>query len=300
MTKLCDTKNVKQVLITGNNSYIGNYFEKWVKKLSAKYVIDKISLRKDDWKEISFSGYDVVLHVAGIAHVNANPEMESLYYEVNRDKTIEVAKKAKKDGVEQFIFISSIIVFGESNINNMNVAVTKNTSPNPIGFYGNSKLEAEYGIIPLQDDGFNVVIIRPPMIYGKDSKGNFPKLVKLAKNTPIFPSIVNKRSMLYIDNLCKFIQLMIDNEEYGIFHPQNKEYVNTTDMVKLIATTHGKVIWTTKIFNPMIRLLRKKVNVVSKIFGTFIYDKEMSNYKEEYCVSNFEQSIREIEGRDRS
>src|SRR5699024_9295461 len=172
---------------------------------------------------------------------------EDLYYRVNRDLTIELAEKAKKENVAQFIFLSSIIVYGE-NIDNDGV-INKDTIPKPSNFYGNSKLQAEEGITPLQDDTFNVAIIRPPMIYGKGSKGNYPKLAKLARISPIFPNIENKRSMLHIDNLSEFLKLMIDNEESGLFFPQNKEYVQTSHLVKTIAEVYGKKIWLVKLFN---------------------------------------------------
>jgi len=280
----------KNILITARNSYIGNSFAAWA-LTNPNYAINFISCRTDEWKRTSFANFDVILHVAGIAHVDARSDLESMYYKVNRDLTIELAKKAKEDGVKQFIFLSSMIVFGESNSKNLNIVVTKNTLPNPSGFYGKSKLQAEQGILPLQNDHFKVVIIRPPMIYGKGSKGNFPRLVNLAKKTPIFPKVDNTRSMLYIDNLCEFIRLMIDHEESGIFHPQNKEYVNTTSLVCEIRKALGKRIVVTNLFNPAIKLLGKKVNAVNKLFGTFIYEKEMSEYKEDYCVVGWEESI---------
>src|SRR5699024_6694971 len=208
---------MKKVLITGVNSYVGNSLEEWLLKEPDNYSVDKISLRDDKWKERDLSGYDVIVHVAGIAHVSRDPKMEELYYKVNRDLTIETATKAKEEGVKQFIFLSSIIVYGE-NIGNDGV-ITKDTIPQPSNFYGNSKLQAEQGINPLNDENFNVVTIRPPMIYGKGSKGNYPKLAKAAQKLPIFPDIDNQRSMLHIDNLSEFIKLMIDNEERRLFYP---------------------------------------------------------------------------------
>src|SRR5699024_7629467 len=179
--------------------------------------------------------------VAGIAHNSSNPKLEDKYYQVNRDLTIEVAKKAKEDGAKQFIFMSSIIVYGTKN-----EFIDSNTKPEPDNFYGDSKLQAEEGILPLQDNSFNVAIIRPPMIYGKNSKGNYPLLSKFAQKSPIFPDYPNKRSMLHIDNLCEFLKLMIENEESGTFHPQNKELVQTSEMVQLIAEQHNHKIWFTK------------------------------------------------------
>lgn len=288
MIESCD--QVKKILITAKNSYIGNSFAAWIADKQS-YSIDFISCRTDDWKQSSFADYDVILHVAGIAHTEAKSDQESLYYKVNRDLTIDLATKAKAEGVKQFIFMSSMIVFGESNADNQNKIVTRHTLPNPSGFYGNSKLQAEQGIIPLQKDNFNVVIIRPPMIYGSESKGNFPKLANLAKKIPIFPKIDNNRSMLYIDNLSEFIRLMIENEEHGYFHPQNEEYMNTTELVLTIGRINGKRIAVTSMFNPVLRQLSKRLNVVNKLFGTFVYDRNLSLYKDDYWVYSLEDSI---------
>lgn len=280
---------MKKVLITGINSYVGNSLEKWLLKEPENYSIDKISLRDNKWKERDFSIYDVVVHVAGIAHVSRDPKMEELYYKVNRDLTINTAKKAKAEGVKQFIFLSSIIVYGE-NINH-NGLITKDTIPQPSNFYGNSKLQAEKGIEPLNDSDFNVVTIRPPMIYGKGSKGNYPKLAKAARMLPIFPDIDNQRSMLHIDNLSEFIKLMIDNEESGLFFPQNKEYVKTSEMVKVISEVHEKPIKLTKLFNPVLHLMRDRVGIVNKVFGNLVYERSISRYQDDYTIRNFKTTI---------
>ncbi len=231
---------MKKILITGANSYIGTSFEKYVSQWPDKYIVDTVDMIDGTWKQKDFSKYDVVFHVAGIAHVSPNPKLKELYYKVNRDIAIETAKKAKLEGIKQFIFMSSIIVYGDSGKIGEKKIITKETVPNPTNFYGKSKLQAEEGIRALADDNFKVVILRPPMIYGKGSKGNYSKLAKAALILPIFPDIGNERSMLHIDNLCEFIRLMIKNEESGIFFPQNAEYVQTSEMVRLIAEVHGK------------------------------------------------------------
>jgi len=287
---------VKKILITGINSYVGNSLTKWLENDPERYLVDRISLRDDGWKEKDFSIYDVIVHVAGIAHVSRDPKMEEIYYKVNRDLTIETAKKAKSEGVKQFIFLSSIIVYGE-NISNKGI-ITKDTIPEPSNFYGNSKLQAEKGIEPLCDSDFHVAILRPPMIYGKNSKGNYPKLAKAAQKLPIFPDMDNQRSMLHIDNLSEFIKLIIDNQEDGLFFPQNQEYVNTSEMVKMIAKVHGKKIKLTKIFNPILNLMRNKVGIINKVFGNLVYEQNMSDYKGNYRVRNFEKSIELTERSD--
>lgn len=292
---------MKSILITGKNSYIGTSVENWLNKEADidkerhRYQIDTIDMEDGSWQEKDFSTYDVVFHVAGIAHVSTDPKLKDLYYKVNTDLTIKTAMKAKAEGVKQFIFMSSMIVYGDSK-SGKNV-IDRNTVPKPRNFYGNSKLQAEIGINKIADDDFKIVILRPPTIYGNGSKGNYPILSKLARKSPIFPNIDNKRSMLHIDNLCEFIKLMIDNEESGLFFPQNKEYVKTSDMVKTISEVHGKKIILTKIFNPILRLMFK-VSIVNKVFGNLVYDKSLSEYgKADYYIRGFRESIELTERR---
>lgn len=292
---------MKKILITGANSYIGTSFEKWLKQWPKEYKVDTVDMLDGTWIEKEFSSYDVVFHVAGIAHVSADPKVEDLYYKVNCDLTIETAKKAKIEGVNQFIFMSSIIVYGDSSHCNRRRVIDKNTVPQPSNFYGNSKLQAEKGIMPLMDDKFKVAVLRPPMIYGKGSKGNYQKLAKMAQKLPLFPDVDNQRSMLHIDNLCEFIRLVIVNEESGIFFPQNREYVKTAEMVKLIAEAHGKKIILTKVFNPALMAMGNFVGAVNKAFGNLVYEKNMSEYTENYRVGDLRESVMmtEVERREK-
>lgn len=276
---------MKNILITGANSYIGTSLEKWLTKHSDRYHVDTIDMKDAAWKEHDFSSYDVVFHVAGIAHVSADPKMKDLYYRVNRDLAIDVAKKAKNEGVDQFIFMSSIIVYGDCEL------IDRNTIPTPRNLYGDSKLQAEAGLENLVSDKFKVVILRPPMIYGKGSKGNYPKLAKVAIKLPVFPDIDNERSMLHIDNLCEFIKLMIDNEEKGVLFPQNREFVKTSEMVQLIAESHGKNIILTKVFNPALKLMGLRLGIINKVFGNLVYEMSMSSYKDDYRIRDLQESI---------
>ncbi|GAA0746451.1 NAD-dependent epimerase/dehydratase family protein [Clostridium oceanicum] len=274
---------MKKILITGKNSYIGISLKKWLNKWSDEYYINTISVRDNKWEKKDFSGYDVIFHAAGIAHRKETKENAPFYYKVNRDLVYEVAKKAKADGVNQFIFLSSMSVYGvETGV------INKDTIPMPKNNYGKSKLEAEKLIAPFQDSAFNIVVLRPPMVYGKGCKGNYNRLEKFALKSPIFPYIKNKRSMIYIDNLCEFVKRIIDNQSKGLFLPQNNEYVCTSDMVRVIAKKHGKNIYMTKLFNPLLKVL--KVSIINKVFGNLVYEKEMLEYKEDYNVDKLEES----------
>ena len=209
----------KKILITGANSYVGTSFEKYMLQWPDEYQIDTIDMIDGSWRNKSFSGYDVVFHVAGIAHVSANPKLKDLYYKINRDLAIETAEKAKRESVKQFIFMSSIIIYGADEPIGKEKIITRDTKPAPADVYGDSKLQADLAIQKMADDNFRVAIMRPPMIYGPGCKGNFPKLLKLAKYAFIFPDIENKRSMLYVENLSIFLKSVIDFSKNGIYFP---------------------------------------------------------------------------------
>ena len=279
---------MKKILITGKDSYIGTSLEKWLSQWPDKYTVDTVDMIGDAWKEKDFSGYDVVFHVAGIAHIKETADNQDLYYKVNRDLAYETAQKAKQEGVEQFIFLSSMSVYGIEN-----GVIDKSTPLKPNSAYGKSKIEAENSINKLQDDSFTVATLRPPMVYGKGCRGNYPRLVGLALKTPIFPKVDNKRSMIYIDNLSEFVKQLIDNRSGGLFFPQNAEYVNTSEMVRLIAEAHCKGMVMTKLFNPLLSLLN--LSMVNKVFGDLVYDMSMSEYKSDYRICEFRETIKKTE-----
>ena len=280
-----------KILITGKGSYIGTHFKEYLlNNFKDKYEVDELDMIDGSWKDYDFSKYDVVYHVAGLAHSTPDESQRDFYYKINTDLAYETAKKAKEDGVKQFIFMSSIIVYGSGEIGKPRV-ITKDTPLTPDNFYGDSKKQAEIKIKPLEDDNFKVCIIRPPMIYGKGSKGNYPLLAKFAKKTPIFPTLENKRSMLYLGNLLEFVRLMINNQESGIFLPQNEEYVSSKDLVKEIALLNNHKIIFTPIFNPLIKLFNKNT-YINKVFGNLTIDKELSNYKDNYNIYSFRESVK--------
>lgn len=283
----------KKILITGSNSYIGTSFEKWLSQWPNEYLVDTIDMIDGSWCERSFKGYDVVFHVAGIAHVSADPAKEKLYYRVNRDLAIEVAKKAKTEGVGQFIFMSSIIIYGKDEPAGTQKVITKSTEPSATDFYGKSKLEADIAIQKLANKSFIVSIMRPPVIYGPRCKGNFPKLIKLAEKTFIFPNINNARSMLYIDNLCEFIRIVISKSLKGVYFPQNKDYVSTKDVIIEYRKQNRKATFLMPCPRTFV-LLMSRIELFNKAFGTKVYDKEISELDFEYNIVDFKTSIKRM------
>ena len=290
-----------KALLTGAGSYVGESVRKYILNSSKDFQIDAVdtmgtstgSGQAKYWKNVDLSQYDVVFHVAGIAHVNADPKMEPLYYKVNRDLTIKVAKYAKEAGVKQFIFMSSQIVFHESQSLKGEV-LTAETKANPNGFYGDSKLQAELGIKPLEDANFKVCILRPCMIYGPNAKGNFLRLAKLATKVPVFPEWHNKRSMLYIDNLAEFVKQTIERQLSGTFYPQNREQADTVEIIRFFAKEAGHKVWITRLFNPCVWLGSFVLQPINKMFATYYYDPEMSKYDFDYQLVSREESLKRV------
>jgi len=205
------------------------------------------------------------------------------------------ANKAKAEGVKQFIFMSSMIVYSGLEES----CITKDSPLKAKNYYGDSKLQADLALQKLQSETFNMVILRPPMIYGEGCKGNYPKLAKLAKLLPCFPKVGNRRSMLYIGNLAEFIRLLIENRDKGIFFPQNKEYVDTGEMICEIAKAHHRTCIAIPGLQKPLQLMQKlpgKIGRISgKAFSSSYYQKNCSEYREEYRIFSFEDSIKRTE-----
>lgn len=289
-----------RILITGANSYIGTSFANYLAQpeFAGKYQVTTLDMIGNAWRSHDFSQYDTVYHVAGIAHSDngkISDERAKLYYAVNTELTIACARQAKDAGVKQFIFMSSAIVYGDSAPIGKPKVITAETPVNPANCYGDSKVQAEIGLHVLDCDTFKVVILRPPMIFGKNSKGNYPLLSKLARRLPVFPKVDNCRSMLYIGNLVEFVRLMIENSEQGTFWPQNPQYSNTSEVIAQIAKTHGKRCVLIPGFGWALKLMSHTTGLVNKAFGNLAYDQSMSVYKEPYQKYSLQEAIERTE-----
>lgn len=297
----------KKVLITGAGSYIGQSFIQYAKKhYPDNFEIEELDMTDVAWRDKDFSEYDVVYHVAGIAHADVgkvSEEIKSKYYEVNTGLAVEAAEKAKREGVKTFVFMSSMIVYGDSAPYGQRKVIDETTVPEPANFYGDSKLQADVAVRELADDTYKVIVLRPPMIYGKGSKGNYRTLAKLAKKLPIFPDVDNERSMLYIENLCEFLcQVMLLKPYHRnsvVLLPQNREWTKTSDMVKMIAQASGKKITEIKCLASAVwigsKMPGKIGGLVNKAFGNNCYEFEASFYSGlKYQNTTVKQSVMEI------
>lgn len=256
---------MKKVLIAGANSYIGGSFKAYLDQFPDKYKTDVLSMRSVVPTQDFFVSYDVVFCVVGIAHIKETNQNRRLYFEVNRDLVVAIAKAAKKAGVKQFILLSSMSVYG------LTVGhIKKDTVPNPGTAYGKSKLQADEEIKKMENENFIFTCLRPPLVYGKGCRGNYQILKTFALKSPIFPNYGSQRSMIYIGNLCEFVKCCIDFERRGLFFPQNKAYVNTAKMVELVAKEHGVRIRFTKAFNWALKIAT--VNIIKKVFGDLTYE----------------------------
>ncbi len=284
-------------MLVGVGGYIGGKFTEYIQKNYPDWQVDAVDSMNRKWAEADFTGYDAVYNVFGLAHANARQGTEEQYYAVNGQLPIDVATKAKAEGVPMFVQMSSMVVYGDMSGLGEKKNIFEDTVPEEPTIYGKSKMMAERGLLKLVDDSFQVAIMRPPLIYSEYARDNFPRLVNFAKKMPIFPKLKNQQSMVYVDNLCELIHLIIENNKGGIYYPQQECYIETSKIVKDIANAVGNKMWQTKIFNPVLKLFSKweKLAFIHKAFGSITYDMSISNHFDgKYRVVSYEESIRRI------
>lgn len=256
----------KRILVTGKTSYIGTNFINYINGLDG-YEAEAISVRGEDWKSLDFGQYDVVYDVARIAHMKESEEIRHLYFDVNCNLAVDIAKKAKADGVKQFIYLSSLSVYGvlEGRIDSTTPELADN-------LYGRSKLRAERRLRELADDNFIVSIVRPPMIYGEGSRGNYLLLKKYALKFRMFPNVANERSMISIENMSKVVADIVANPKSKTYHPQDPDYVKIHDIVKQVTEDAGLKFHTIHIGLDLVKMLTNRVYVFKKAFGSLVCD----------------------------
>ncbi|MEK5039891.1 NAD-dependent epimerase/dehydratase family protein [Sporosarcina sp. FSL K6-3457] len=276
-----------RIMITGENGYIGNKIERYLHGSHQDIDIQRISARNFTENSYSFEGVESIIHTAALVHQKESNYTEQDYFDVNCSLTIELAQKAKGAGVRHFVFFSTMAVYSNTT------KIMESTPVNPTSLYGKSKLAAEKQLMELADEQFIVSIIRPPMVYGPGCPGNYALLSKLVKKTPVFPLVANERSMIFIDNLTEFVRQLIKNQDEGIFHPQDREYIRTSDMVNEIASVHGRRIIMSKLSGRLLVKLFGRMSIVSKVFGDLTYAKELSKYRDNsYQLVGLKEAIK--------
>ena len=280
-----------RILVIGKNGFISKCFQSYMQRYP-KFIVDSISARDNQWKKYDFRGYDAVYNTTGLAHDNARKGTREQFMALNAKLPYELAVKAKESGVKIFINMSSLIIYGEmSELGSFNL-ITHKTKPIPAGIYGESKLAGEDAIKSLEDDIFKVAIIRSPLVYNENAVDNFLKLKKFALTFPVFPDIENARSMIYSDNLCELVKLIVGNNKGGYYYPQQEIHICTSKLVKDLAQSSGSKIWLTCLFNPVIYILSKRLLFMRKVFGSLAVDLRESNYFEgKYRVVSYKESI---------
>ena len=282
---------MKRILIAGEGSYIGGALCAHLSRFSQRFEVTVLDVRQPAWRETDFSAFDAVVQVAGIVHQRQTEESAALYQAVNCDLALDVAGKAKREGAGQFVYLSSMSVYGM-----VCGRIHADTMPRPNTCYGQSKLEAEKGLTAMADERFHVAVLRPPMVYGPGCKGNYPRLSSLVRSIRLMPSVQNERSMLYIDHLCSFLRCLLQSGEGGLFFPQNREFVSTDALLRAIAKGQGHGILLVKGFDALLRRMAPKQETIGKLFGTLTYDLSMSGAFPEAEQLPFEQTILLSEG----
>ena len=291
MTSLMNSKlqsSSEVILMTGASGFVGShYLRKSVHEIDS---IRPVSLQHTKLDQIDFSNVYSVLHLAGIAHRMEKTE-DQIYYDVNHKLTLDFALHCKQAGVEHFIYMSTIKVYGDSN-----ELLTLETPCVPNDAYGKSKLLAETELMRLSDQNFKVAIIRPPLIYGPEVKGNLKRLTEWVDSRSIIPlgGIKNKRSIVGIENLISLIDKIIERRAEGIFLIQDKAPISTTELIESIAKVKGSKIRLIKIpafLRTILKLIKPDIH--KRLFGTLIVDDSQTkielNFEHPYTT---EQGLR--------
>ena len=275
------------VLLTGSSGFIGNHYRK---NSRYKETITPFSFQYDNIGSFDFSEVDTLIHLAALVHQMNGADPES-YHDINVAKTIKLAQKAKASGIKHFIFMSTVKVYGEEN----DTPYTETSPCSPQDEYGKSKLLAERELEKLSDENFLVSIIRTPIVYGYGVKANIKNLIELVNTIPILPlgNIDNKRSMVYIGNLCHLIDEIIAQQQSGIFLASDDEPLSTSKLIRLIAKNLEKNIYLIKVplFETLLKIVKSSFH--KRLYGSLEVDnlltKEKLNLKNPYTL---EESVR--------
>jgi UDP-glucose 4-epimerase len=282
------------ILITGKGSYIGNSIKDRLEK-TGDFKVAELDLLDDAWTGFDFSPYDSVIHVAALVHRQKEHINWDTYYKVNALLPEKIAKAAKAAGVGQFIFLSTMAVYGQDKKLPSGNVIRSDTPFTPGTDYGRSKYEAELLLTDLRYDNFKICIVRPPNVYGKNCMGNyFSGFVKITKFLSFFPKAFesSKQSFLFVDNLAEFIRFQIVHGGQGVFMPQDGPPVSTVEFIRAIAKALNKRVYFSRVLGAMIRPF-SRISIVNKVYGGVSYDIDLSGQDYEQCAfCSSEEGIR--------
>jgi len=285
-----------KVFITGATGFVGKAL---VSELVAQNFLVSAAVRDDtaviakgvlkitvgdltkinDW-QATLQSIDVVIHMAGRAHIMNDNATDPLaaFRKMNTEVTLLLAKQSAKVGVKRFIFMSSVKVNGEMTELNKPFISSDQFVPNDP--YGLSKYEAEKGLLDLaKESGMEVVIIRPPLVYGAGVRANFATMMRwINKNVPLpFGAIHNQRSLVALDNLVSFIVHCINHPKAAneVFLISDGEDVSTTKLLQKVAKAFNKEPWLISIpvsWMSFAARLMGKGDVANRLFGSLQVD----------------------------
>lgn len=267
---------MKRILIIGKNSYIGKNVKKYLESYSHdQMVVEAVSGESGEWQDLDFFEFDVVIMCSALVHKKEKKLGWNAYLQANAQLPAEIAEKAENQGVEQYIFLSSLAVYGRGY-----EKIEIGTEPKPETYYGQSKLLAEEALLEMETENFRVAVLRLPMVYGRKAKGSYCTLRKLAKYYPFFPKIENQKSVISIRQLCRFLEKVITEEKRGIFHPQDKEYLSTSVLAQKAGRDIGRTVWLLPFCPYLHGWLKKKSKFWRKSFGDLTVDKEIDRWQD--------------------
>ncbi len=285
------------ILIIGKNSYIGNHIDEWL--TNHGHQVQQLDVLTDEWKTFDYSPYDAIVHVAGIVH-QPNCQDWDLYKRVNTDMPISIATMAKEQGVKQYVFFSTMGVYGVGKKLKQNI-IDEQTSLNSDSMYGKSKLMAEEGLQKLQDGTFNVAFVRPPSVYGKGCRGGYiTGFTSIVRKLPVIPRAYEnvKQSFIYIDNLSELVRLVIEKNIKGVFCPQDDKAVSANELLQAISYGIGKKYRSSRLLGLFVRLL-SFLPIVNKAYGGIEYTRSLSDVEGiNYVVVPFEEGMSRTVAKD--
>lgn len=281
-----------RVLVTGANGFVGSALCPYLAALGHTVIpavrrqsgiaSEVVVHGAESWKA-ALKGCDSVIHLAARAHVMQDQEQDLLqaFRASNVDTTIELAKRAVEAGVRRFVFMSTIKVNGEETAPGSSFSPDDPVAPKDP--YAISKWEAEQELSEIaKSTGLEVVIIRPPLVYGPGVKGNFAALIKWVKNGIPLPlgAIRNRRSMMALDNLVNFTALCADidaspNAKGQVFLVSDGEDVSTAELLRKVAKAFRRNSRLFRVPEGLMRVAARwmgKASIADRLFGSLVVD----------------------------